>query len=560
MYECIRSMDLDNKNVVVEVLEANGMVITPNESELKVDFSYLNKEFSLCYFSNAIELLPLIFIRNEEQFDVPHIMIQEVIIEGNSYRSLCLTKNDSIIISVLSFREKIELVVSQLIKLLNLSSIQIEREFQKEFLYYWNAVASSTSPISSFIGDDRESKKLKVYADLFGRIRLVADDLRLNDKNTTYDGKKIWRHQPNISGYYIPIIDSRQILPPFKNRLWSATEIKKIINGRDISRISHETVEYLRSEMVTDRQIFLCFHMVIDEDDINYCCEIIFTNSKKKSLFSKLINDVKSVSLLQVDRNDSYTLSKQIGNTSKNEIGKVLIVGAGSLGSYLANELIKAGILNLSIYDDDTYVAANTFRHTIGFSWSGLSKVQALKQQLERIHPEVRVISHEKRIDDKNIIDLANEHDLVIFTIGNTDTQLLCNKVLSEAIYLNPVIYSWIEAGGVYSHILKINYSDHGCYKCLFTNEIGEFVNNKANLVLDSDVENSTISNGCGGTRAAYGTAVILRTVATLLDLLNEMGTSHENESKLINITPMQITHDYCFIEKECTDCSDKNR
>ena len=65
--------------------------------------------------------------------------------------------------------------------------------------------------------------------------------------------------------------------------------------------------------------------------------------------------------------------------------------------------------------------------------------------------------------------------------------------------------------------LIKVEYNKKGCFQCLYTDEKGALINNKANR-LEEDAHNRLIiRNGCGGTRAPYGTAVLLRTVAAML-------------------------------------------
>ena len=55
-----------------------------------------------------------------------------------------------------------------------------------------------------------------------------------------------------------------------------------------------------------------------------------------------------------------------------------------------------------------------------------------------------------------------------------------------------------------------------GCFECLYTAESGELTNNRSQKNDETDMESSIIRNGCGGTRAAYGTATILRTTGCI--------------------------------------------
>ena len=118
-----------------------------------------------------------------------------------------------------------------------------------------------------------------------------------------------------------------------------------------------------------------------------------------------------------------------------------------------------------------------------------------------------------------------------------------------------PVLYAWLEAGGKYSHILAVDYGKRGCYECLFTDNEGQLVNNRALLNTNDIQDNLIIRNGCGGTRAAYGTTVLLRTTAALLDTIHKVLDGSITENTLINITPNNIHVSSGLIPMERCSC-----
>ena len=113
----------------------------------------------------------------------------------------------------------------------------------------------------------------------------------------------------------------------------------------------------------------------------------------------------------------------------------------------------------------------------------------------------------------------------------------------------------WLEEGGEYSHILFVNYDKQGCYECLFTDQQGMKVNNRARRNMDLSTESGIIRNGCGGTRAAYGTAVLLRTTAALLDTIRNIENHIITENTLIDITPDRIAVSDTVFPMEACEC-----
>lgn len=119
----------------------------------------------------------------------------------------------------------------------------------------------------------------------------------------------------------------------------------------------------------------------------------------------------------------------------------------------------------------------------------------------------------------------------------------------------------WVEAGGKYSHILKVDYQKQGCYECLYTDENGNLVNNRARMGFDQEQVSAVIRNGCGGTRAVYGTATLLRTTAALLEVLNAIMDGRLVGSLLFDITPERIIKSKIqFPEEACACCGTGKR
>ena len=104
--------------------------------------------------------------------------------------------------------------------------------------------------------------------------------------------------------------------------------------------------------------------------------------------------------------------------------------------------------------------------------------------------------------------------------------------------------------------MLKVDYAALGCFECLFTDSEGNMVNNQANITEDEVVEFYTIRNGCGATRAAYGTSVLLRTTSVLLDVLKKEKNENNTGSYLVNISPYSVVYDEgAFIKEACCCC-----
>lgn len=540
--------------IIKKILKSFNEISILDEEDGITFFNLMEKDFGIIY-SNS-NLMPLIVIRNEETFDYPHIMIKEYEhSDGYKYRRLCLIESDKFVKYTMSFEDKVILLVEQLIKLLSLSKLEIEKEFQKEFLFYWNYQSQNTDSIEIYASSQRQFQKMNVYnkyKDL-SKKRIITRGIQLNDKD-------YWIFDNLIEAYFIPIIDNRRIIPPTKGNEWSKDDIIKFIKGRDISRISHDTFIKICKEKVKSKFVYLVFNMIVEGNDINFCCKVSFNNSKTDTLINKINNEFSKVEVIYSKRCDLYFLNKQIGNDTSIIDKKIAVIGTGSLGSYVCTELAKSGIKNITIYDGDRFEYENIMRHTIPYMFTSSSKVTSLKMMLELIHPEIEIESKNEYITVNELEKVMNNFDLIIFTVGSSDIQLLCNKMFKNKMYNKPVIYAWLEAGGESSHVLKIDYFKKGCFECLYTGDDGNLINNKANFSTDEIVGSNTIRNGCGGTRIAYGTEVLLRTTSVILNTVKDTFNNIYEDNYLIDIEPTKVSNNgNVFAERECKCCSDKN-
>lgn len=554
-------------NIAKYILETyDEITIEESRSNDNVIMFWLfDKLFALiCPLRDDSTSKAIICVIDDKNFDYPHIMLDELEFDGSEflpkgkYRSICLHEAGSLVSSLQTYEEKIIDEIDRLIELMQMSKVAVEREYQKEFLFYWDSNAIS-SRVDLFVGDTKECVKLDVYHSN-GTFRYISSDLCLSDIDERDKKDRVWQHRVDINAFYIPIIDSRGIIPPTVKNTWSLSEIVEILYGKRISHISSETFQRIKDITIGFNTIDLVFSMDVNSLPITFMARIVCGNSSRKSLLQKIVEDGVSVQPIRTRRKDYNYLNRIIGNTTNKQTKKVLLVGAGSLGSYTASELVKNGYNHITIYDKDRIFPENFMRWAYGGILEGINKSYALKFYLEKMHPEIKIIAYDEDIDSTKLIPQMNDYDYIIFTVGSSDLQLKLNRVLKDNHCTAKTIFGWLEAGGIYSHLLYVDYQKQGCFECLYTASSGELINNKANASNAESVENNTIRNGCGGTRAAYGTAVLLRTVSALITLMKKAENHEFDNNCLINIAPEKV--DYLadsFIEKECRCCGDKS-
>jgi molybdopterin/thiamine biosynthesis adenylyltransferase/rhodanese-related sulfurtransferase len=142
---------------------------------------------------------------------------------------------------------------------------------------------------------------------------------------------------------------------------------------------------------------------------------------------------------------------------------RVLIVGAGGLGSPVALYLAAAGVGTLGIVDDDVVDASNLQRQVLhATSRVGLPKVESAERALRDLNPDVEVIAHRARLTDENSAALVAGYDVVVDACDNFATRYALN---AACVALSaPLVHGSIHRfeGQVTSFI-----PEGPCYRCL---------------------------------------------------------------------------------------------
>jgi molybdopterin/thiamine biosynthesis adenylyltransferase len=144
---------------------------------------------------------------------------------------------------------------------------------------------------------------------------------------------------------------------------------------------------------------------------------------------------------------------------------KVLLVGAGGLGSPAALYLAAAGVGTLGIVDDDTVDDSNLQRQVIhNTDRIGISKVESARQTITALNPDVTVIGHEERLTKSNILGIFSQYDIIIDGTDNFATRYLINDatVLLDKPNIHGSIFRF--EGQATTFIPHVG----PCYRCLF--------------------------------------------------------------------------------------------
>jgi molybdopterin/thiamine biosynthesis adenylyltransferase/rhodanese-related sulfurtransferase len=166
-------------------------------------------------------------------------------------------------------------------------------------------------------------------------------------------------------------------------------------------------------------------------------------------------------------RYSRHTLLPEFGVEGQVKLlnAKVLLLGAGGLGSPTALYLAAAGVGTIGLVDDDVVDESNLQRQVIHTtSRVGTPKTESAKIAIEELNPDVKVIEHRTRIDAENILDIISGYDIIVDGADNFPTRYLLND--ASVRLRKPVVSASILAfDGQISTFMPY---EGPCYRCLY--------------------------------------------------------------------------------------------
>jgi molybdopterin/thiamine biosynthesis adenylyltransferase len=176
----------------------------------------------------------------------------------------------------------------------------------------------------------------------------------------------------------------------------------------------------------------------------------------------------------QLNRYARHIVLQEVGGTGQHKLldARVLVIGAGGLGSPLLLYLASAGIGTLGVIDDDVVDLSNLQRQVLHTTDRiGMPKVESAVAAIKAINPEINVIAHRERLTKVNVMALIADYDVIADGSDNFATRFLVN----DACYLGR---KTLVSGALLrfeGQLATFKAHEHGpdgarypCYRCIF--------------------------------------------------------------------------------------------
>ena len=168
----------------------------------------------------------------------------------------------------------------------------------------------------------------------------------------------------------------------------------------------------------------------------------------------------------QVNRYSRHIIMNDVGSRGQRKLmqSKVLILGAGGLGSPSAIYLSLAGVGTIGLVDFDVVDLSNLQRQILHHTADvGRPKLQSARDTIHAFNPDVNVVLHETRLESHNAMEIISQYDMVVNGADNFATRYLVN----DACYLagKPLVDGSIL---IFDGQATVFIPGQGCYRCLF--------------------------------------------------------------------------------------------
>jgi len=169
----------------------------------------------------------------------------------------------------------------------------------------------------------------------------------------------------------------------------------------------------------------------------------------------------------QVERYSRHIILPEVGGIGQTKLldSKVLMIGAGGLGSPAGFYLAAAGIGNMGIIDFDTVDLSNLQRQIMhNTERIGMLKVDSAKKTIQALNPDVKVTVYNERLNSQNIREIFEPYDYVVDGTDNFSTRFLINDacVMMNKINIHGSIFRFEGQATIFQP--KVG----PCYRCLY--------------------------------------------------------------------------------------------
>lgn len=235
---------------------------------------------------------------------------------------------------------------------------------------------------------------------------------------------------------------------------------------------------------------------------------------------------------LNVHRYDKERLFNRGGNgLNIDQEYNINLVGCGSIGSFLLDNLVKLGFNNFNLVDKELLSPENIARHYCGAKYVGTEKTDALKKCLGEKYPHLNIDIDNRDFQQVLIQEpnYLNSFNLNIICVAEPPLERMINELYCHNKGTSDLLFVWVEPFLNAGQAILLKPNSYGCFCCLFEQESWKFKYriNKSNRTFKKK------ESGCQSSYLPYGASDIQSFANFLAKIIDKIHVEEYNENKL---------------------------
>lgn len=470
---------------------------------------------------NELTSMPSFYLKDPQQFPrLAHTRSSE----DYNLASLCVNVTDSVSINYevpeVAFKDSLIRHIKLLTKCLT-DPLWNKKELLREFLTSWYSLSNTKFNDVLCLVESLDFCKLKVYAPegkygLQSSVLVHPENYDLKTKEPFFKIQVAKRKTNPDLGCILP-------LPSISSIPWTASDLPAWFLEH-IELLDSDTKHNFLTTFAQIRKNIFWIIFNIDTPSGKSWFGLKFQHIKSKvnkALPLKLENfsewDIEACSIKLFDKS---SLIPRGGAFTDLQNKNVLLVGCGSVGGYIADQLASCGLGSLTLVDSDTISIENTYRHYLSIDYLNWEKTKGLQLKISTKYPWIKVTPFKGCLLDLRDDSILNSFDLIVIAIGSPTKERIFHDYCIKNSVETSVINTWTEGYGIGGHAVLDIPEQKGCLRCAYVdnkNLCRGLVSNLNFLKPNQDLTKNL--SGCGNAFLPYSNLSAIQTASITTDL-----------------------------------------
>lgn len=465
--------------------------------------------------------MPAFYLKDPQQFPrLAHTL------SFNDYNlaSICVNVTDSVSVNyevpTLAFEDSLKKHIELLTKCLT-DPVENKKELLREFLASWYSLNNTKFNDVLCLVDSPEFCKLKVYAPegkygLKSSVLVHPENYDLATKEPFFKIQVAQRKKSPDLGCILP-------LPDLSSIPWNVSDLP-IWFLEHIELLDSDTKHHFLTTFAQIRKNIFWIIFNIDTPSGKSWFGLKFQHKKNKvnkTLPLRLESFAEwNIEACSIKLFDKSSLIPRGGAFTDLQKKKVLLVGCGSVGGYIADQLASCGLGNLMLVDSDTISIENIYRHYLSIDYLNWEKTTGLQFKIATKYPWINIKPVKRCLLNLRDVSILNSFDLVIIAIGSPTKERIFHDYCIKNNVETAIINTWTEGYGVGGHAALDIPEQKGCLRCAYVdnkNLCRGLVSNLNFLKPNQDLTRNL--SGCGNAFLPYSNLSAIQTASIATDL-----------------------------------------